>query len=146
MSPSITMSRILANLLDANIYAYDLSLFRPGNWLNDSCINYCFRRLELQILNNSILLMDPSVVSFLLIQCTTAEEYSELSLGIKIMERTWIFVPVNNSDAFDTPSSHWSLLLLHVSSGKFLHFDSCGTSNYRAAQTTATKMSSLIGR
>lgn len=140
------MSGILTSLLDANIYGNDLALFRPGNWLNDSCINYCFRRLEQEIQQKSILFMDPSVVSFLLIQCTTAEEYCELSLGVQIMERTWVFIPVNNSDTFDTPSSHWSLLVLHVSSGKSFHFDSCGMSNNRAAQFTAVKFFALIDR
>ena len=140
------MSTLLASLLDANIYGDDLALFRPTNWLNDSCINYCFRRLEQQIQNNSILFMDPSVVYFLLIQCTTTEEHCELSLGIRIMERTWVFIPVNNSDTFDTPSSHWSLLVLHVSSGELFHFDSCGMSNNHAAQFTAVKLFALIER
>ena len=140
------MAEIIHSLLDANIYSRDLILFRSKCWLNDSCINYCFRRLELMKTPKSILLMDPSVVSFLVIQCSSDEDYDELFVGINISSLEWIFVPVNNADSFGTPSSHWSLLLLHVSTGKLFHFDSCGLSNNDAAIFTAEKLYLLLKR
>ena len=140
------MSEIIASLLDADIYNRDLVLFKSKSWLNDSCINYCFRRLELQIESKSMLLMDPSVVSFLIIQCTSDEDYDELSISIDSSSLEWLFAPVNNADSFDTPSSHWSLLLLHISSGKLYHFDSCGSSNHDAAILTAEKLYFLLKR
>ena len=52
----------------------------------------------------------------------------------------------NNADSFDTPSSHWSLLLLNIPSGKLYHFDSCGSSNHDAAILTAEKLYVLLKR
>jgi Ulp1 family protease len=124
----------------------DLILFQPGNWLNDACINYCLRRLEEKILDPSILFLDPAVVSFLRIQCVDDDEYAELAVGTDILQKTWVFIPLNDSDSFSHTSSHWSLLLLHVSSGKLYHFDSSGRHNQRAAESTCAKIYKLLGR
>jgi Ulp1 family protease len=140
------MAALITTLLDADIYESDLDLFRGKSWLNDSCINYCLRQLELRISNRNILLMNPSVVSFLMIQCDEEDDYRELATGIEINTREWIFVPVNNSDSFFTVSTHWSLLLVQTKTGKSYHFDSCGMHNNTAAQLTAEKIFVLLGK
>lgn len=137
---------MIVSLLDADIYHRDLILFQSGNWLNDACINYCFRRLEIKISDESILLLDPSVVSFLRLQCDDDEEYAELAVGTDILQKTWVFIPINDCDSFSHASTHWSLLLLHVSTGKLYHFDSSGTHNLRAAESTSIKIYKLLGR
>lgn len=124
----------------------DLILFQPGNWLNDACINYSFRRLESKILDPSILLLDPAVVSFLRIQCVDDDEYAELADGTGILRKTWVFIPINDCDSFSHASSHWSLLLLHVSTGKIYHFDSSGRQNQKAAESTSIKIYKLLGK
>lgn len=139
------MDTLITSLLDADIYCRDLDLFLPQNWLNDSCINYCLRRFEIQLSDQEILLMDPSVVSFLKIQCHDDEEYTELALGQQVAVRKWIFVPINNSESFANVSTHWSLLLLHTSSARLFHFDSCGNSNKSAAESTSFKLLKLLG-
>lgn len=140
------MAALISTLLDADIYESDLDLFRGKNWLNDSCINYCLRQLEFRISNRKILLMNPSVVSFLLIQCDEEEEFRELATGIEITTREWMLVPVNNSDSFTTVSTHWSLLLVQTKTGKSYHFDSCAMHNNVAAQSTADKILELLGK
>ena len=140
------MSQILSTIKDANIYDRDLVLLRPGNWLNDSCINYCLRRLEFQISDEAVLLLDPAVASFLVIQCDDDDEYADLSTGLEILKRKWIFVPISNSDSFTVLSSHWSLLVVHTDSGNMYHFDSGGNSNRKACETTAFKMFQLLKR
>ena len=142
----ITMSQILASLKDANIYDRDLVLLRPGNWLNDSCINYCLRQLEIKISEETFQLLDPAVVSFLVIQCTDDDEYADLSSGLELSMRKWIFVPINNSDSFTVTSTHWSLLVVHIDSGKSFHFDSGGNHNRKACETTALKIFQLLRR
>ena len=139
------MNTLITTLLDADIYGRDLNLFLSRNWLNDSCINYCLRRFEIQLSDQSILLMDPSVVSFLRIQCDDEDEYAELALGQQASLRKWIFIPVNNSESFVNVSTHWSLLLLHTASSRLFHFDSCGTSNKSAAESTSIKLFKLMG-
>lgn len=139
------MDTLVTTLLDADIYGRDVDLFLPRNWLNDSCINYCLRQFEIQLSNQEILLMDPSVVSFLRIQCDDEDEYTELALGQQASLRTWIFMPVNNSESFENVSTHWSLLLLHTVSARLFHFDSCGKSNKSAALSTSVKLFKLMG-
>ena len=140
------MSQILSTLKDANIYDRDLVLLKPGNWLNDSCINYCLRRLEIEISEEAVLLLDPAVASFLVIQCTDDDEYADLSAGLELFRRKWILVPINNSDSFTVTSAHWSLLVVHIDSGKLFHFDSGGNSNRKACETTALKIFQLLRR
>lgn len=137
---------MLTTLLDADIYESDLNLFRDKNWLNDSCINYCLRQLELKISDKNYLLMDPSVVSFLVIQCNEEEEYQEVAKGVEIATREWILVPVNNSYSFSTASTHWSLLLVQRQTGNLYHFDSCAMHNAIAAEITSKKIFQLLGR
>jgi hypothetical protein len=122
-----------------------LGLFEEGQWLNDACINYCFRRIEMGDQQSTILLMDPAVVSFLKIQVTDDEERAELAAGLGLQCREWVLAPVNDCDSFSSACSHWSLLLCHVSTGRMVHFDSNGRYNQEAARKTALHVSKLMG-
>ncbi len=90
----------------------DAMLLKPPGWLNDSCILHLFLRMKHEILgdNPSVLLMDPSVISFLRLQCDTEEEIKELAEGLALRERNALLVPVNDMELFSGGSSHWSLL------------------------------------
>ena len=137
--------KIIVSLLDADIYRRDVELFQTGSWLNDACINYCFRRLELRF-PSFFLFMDPSIVSFLRLQCEECEDWEELANALVLPTRKWLLVPVNDNEAFDGVSSHWSLLLMYVPNGKLLHFDSNGCYNHNAAVATAEKLFFLLQR
>lgn len=141
------MSTKVTSLLGADIYVSDMELFEPGRWLNDSCINYCFRRLENGgDIPKHFLLMDPAVVSFMRLQCNEDAEFTELANGIELKDRIWLFVPVNDCSSFQEQSNHWSFLLFHTPTGKAFHFDSLGGYNYNAALLTAARILRLLQR
>ena len=121
-----------------------MELLQPGHWLNDAVINYCYRCLETRFPGPRFLFMDPSVVSFMRLQCEEREEWEELAVGTRVAEREWLFVPVNDNESFQGTSSHWSLLLCHVRTGACAHFDSHGLYNRPAADATAQKLHELL--
>ncbi len=90
----------------------DALLLKPPGWLNDSCILHLFLRMKHEILGDSpsVLLMGPSVISFLRLQCDTEEEMKELAEGLALRERNALLVPVNDMESFSGSSTHWSLL------------------------------------
>lgn len=146
---------MIISLRNADIYERDAVLFKSDNWLNSSCINYCLRKLEINLENNDkiglemstkYLMMDPSVVSFLQNQCIDEEEHEELGVGIEIHKREWVFLPITNSDSFSIMPSHWSVLVFDLKSGAFYHFDSHRSLNQRVAYSTAVKVMKLMGR
>ena len=127
-----------------DVYRRDVDLLQPGQWLNDAVINYCYRCLETRFQGPRFLFMDPSVVSFMRLQCEDREEWAELAAGTNMAAREWLFVPVNDNESFDSISSHWSLLVCHARTGRCLHFDSHGTYNHNAAAATADKLHELL--
>mmetsp|Transcript_717 Transcript_717/g.1237 ORF Transcript_717/g.1237 Transcript_717/m.1237 type:complete len:245 (+) Transcript_717:82-816(+) len=143
---------ILLSYEDADIYQRDLELFEDGKWLNDACIHYCFKRIENEYkrkgseIQAKIILLDPSLVSFMLIQAVDREENEELAASLDVASKQWILAPVNDCDSFTSSSNHWSLLLCHLPSGFMAHFDSSGSYNHKAACKTATRIACLIGR
>lgn len=158
---------VIDSFRDADLTRADLMLFSGGCWLNSSCINYAYRRIEEELENElrqssedaemnakrlstlqSILMMDPSVVSFLVLQCTEDDEFEEFYNGIEVYNRSWILLPVNNNESFESneSASHWSLLACHVSSGTLLHFDSSRLANNEAAKRVAKNLYRLLKR
>jgi Ulp1 family protease len=134
---------ILFSYRDVDVYERDVELFKDRNWLNDSCISYSFKQIEDSFNNNCIILMDPSVVSFLRIQADE-EDIDELAVSLNVVNKNWIFVPVNDNDSFSGCSSHWSLLICEIASGRMYHCDSCRPNNMDAAVKTAKSVSKLI--
>jgi Ulp1 family protease len=128
---------------DADIYYRDLDLFQPGQWLNDACINICLRLLEYQDSHSDsgtrsqILLLDPAVASFIRLQCRDNDEFQEVYAGNQLVSKDYVFVPINDNQSFVTSSSHWSLLVMHVPSSQFWHFDSHGSHNTESAKAFA---------
>lgn len=144
------MSALLFSYRDVDMYERDAALFNDGQWLNDSCISYCFRRIEDHISSSnqemlkSILLVDPSVVSFLRTQCEEDEEFEDLRISLESDTKAWILLPVSDSQSFDTPSSHWSTLLCHRPTMSLLHYDSLGGRNLGSAQQLAGQVAKLL--
>lgn len=135
---------LLLTFDDVDIYERDLNNFQDGCWLNDSCINYCFRKFDRKYSNHKLVLMDPTVVSFLLIQASDEEDLEELYVNLQIDKRTWLLAPLTNRETFSEASTHWSLLLCHICSGKFFHFDSSGSYNETSSIRVANKIAQLI--
>ena len=156
---------LLVSYKDADVYDRDAVLFKNKNWLNDSCINFCLRRMEIS--TDRLLLMDPSVVSFLRLQCSDEDEYEEIRqgkysissfffqycrnpisatslTGTRIASKEWVFVPINDNESFQSSSTHWSSLILHIPSQKFWHYDSCHQQNYASAMAVMAKLCILL--
>ena len=136
---------------DIDIYERDLNMLNSGCWLNDSCINYWFRKLDKKFANCTVALLDPTVVSFLVIQATDDDEIEELASSLQLRKKNWIVAPCTNSESFSQTSSHWSLLLFHNNfDGKgnqcYFCFDSCGLHNNAASLQVAKKISLMFNR
>ena len=133
---------------DADIYDRDLALFNPHQWLNDSCINFCFRHIENDIKeldkDETILLFDPSVTAFLRLQCEDPEDYKQLAEGIKLTQRKWLIIPITDQQSFEIASTHWSLLVINVIGGQMLHFDTAGSYNTSSANDTRLQIKNLF--
>lgn len=145
------MNTLLFSYRDVDIYQRDAVLFNEGEWLNDSCLSYAFKRIEDKIsaatsseVLKSILLVDPSVVSFLQLQCGDDEEFEDLRISLESDSKTWILFPVSDNQGFDSSSSHWSTLLCHRPTSSLLHYDSLGGRNLDSAQRLASKISRLL--
>ena len=146
------MSRFIDTFRDADIYEADALLFKSPNWLNGSCINYCFKKLEQELEDRfgiekteNILLLDPSAVSCLRFQLFD-DEYESFAIGLEISKKKWILSPVNNCNSLLDASSatHWSLLLVSVTTGSCFHLDSCNQYNLNAATLTTDAFSILL--
>lgn len=141
------MSTLILSYEDIDLYDRDIILFKNHNWLNDSCISYCYKR----IYNTfdypvHLLLIDPSIISYLKLQCEDEEEFDQLAVNLDIRNKLWVFIPINDNSSFQSLSTHWSLLLLHIPSNSYLHLDSYNQYNYIAAIDTSKKISLLLKR
>lgn len=135
---------LLFSYNDVDVYERDAKLFEEGNWINDTCINFEYKLFESKFNKKDILLMDPSVVSFLRIQVGSPDELQDLRNGLNIEEKDWIFMPISDSDSFSINSTHWSLIFCNKETGLMFHFDSNGNYNYNSAMKSAERLYHLI--
>ncbi|RYH14901.1 hypothetical protein EON65_32750 [archaeon] len=138
------MSKPLLSHRDVDIYQRDAQLFREGQWLNDTCINFCFRCLEDN--SSAVKLVDPAVVSFLRLQVEEEDEYEGLAKGLQLDHVEWLYCPINDNADFGSSSTHWSALLLHVATGRSLYLDSHSQYNLPSAQSLLPKLAHLLKR
>jgi Ulp1 family protease len=165
MSRFINDDTLLVNYNDACIYQRDLRLLEsPSGWLNDSCIFYYTQRLmdsNAHFDKASDVILDPSVLSFLVHQCGDLQDLEEFAESRQYWKGTRrVFMPINDNMGqanWTTPGmgAHWSLLLVIISvneaagqdtstmsessrSFQYLHFDSIAASpNIQAANVVA---------
>lgn len=140
------MTELLFSFEDVDVYSQHLTYFGPGQWLDDVCINLCYRLMEKQHSSENCLFVDPSVVSFIRLQLDDDEEFQDLSRGQNFSEKNWIFLPISDSESFDASGTHWSLLIWQYSTGKFFHADSSGTYNQSSAHSLARKLLMYSGQ
>ncbi len=119
-----------------------IRLLSPGCWINDRIIHFCFRYFEhtQPILPDSILLLDPTVVSFLCVCCTTSEEIEDFarSGAMKNVDTLeYVFFPCSDRMDFGSPSTHWSIVVYQVSTSKVFHIDSHNNYNQPSAHRIA---------
>jgi Ulp1 family protease len=133
----------LIDFHNAVLYPRDVSLYQGTNWLNDNCINFVFRwyqhnlqrstehigRPHLPLPSSSsftspILFMDPSVISYIRSQTLDEDDLQDLRRGLKLFQYDYLLIPCNDQSSFNTPSTHWSLLLVALLSKQVYSFDS----------------------
>ncbi len=135
---------------EVDMYPEDVALFGPGQWLNTSCVGFLLKLLEHQDWfvagqgRKRILLLDPSVVSFLRFQLETQEELDDFREGNDIDTAEWVFLPVNNANSLLEAGSHWSMLAYHVKTSIGIHMDSMRGSNNGPARETLSKINSAV--
>ncbi|KAJ0397749.1 hypothetical protein P43SY_005606 [Pythium insidiosum] len=136
------MPKQVLNYHDVQLYDTDVALFRDNEWLNDNAINFYFQYLQETLdvssapdarTRSDVLLVDPAVVSCILLQCDEEDEYADLGRGMQLGIRQVCMIPVNDNQSFDEGSTHWSLLLYHRQEKSFLHYDSSSGHNAAAA-------------
>lgn len=135
---------LLVSFKDVDVYDRDAALFNNNEWLNDTCIHFCFACLENGL--STVKLVDPAVVSFLRLQVEDDDEFEELALGLNIGDMEWLFLPINDNAGFGGYSTHWSLLLCHLASGQTFTLDSSRQSNFNSAKALLTKLCRLLKR
>jgi Ulp1 family protease len=139
--------RCLIDYHNAVLYPRDLSFFQDSNWLNDNCINFVFRWYQhnlrrsegnsLPLLHlpcsvdslsscsvSPILFMDPSVVSHLRSQRLDEDDLQDLRRGLQLSRYKYLFIPCNDQSSFASASTHWSLLVVDLTSQQVYSFDS----------------------
>mmetsp|Transcript_11553 Transcript_11553/g.34576 ORF Transcript_11553/g.34576 Transcript_11553/m.34576 type:complete len:227 (+) Transcript_11553:78-758(+) len=118
------------NFEDAVLYGRDLGLLSPPEWLNDACVHLGFRVIASEVGDERVLLMDPSVYSYMLLQCDEADEFAELRTSLRLEQRALVLIPVNDADSFDVVArgTHWSLLAYWSADDAYEHYDSMPTS------------------
>jgi Ulp1 family protease len=88
--------------------------------------------------------MDPSVVSYLQLQCSLEEqlEYKQ-NFNSNI---DYLCIPINDNLSFQELSTHWSLLVLDFTNLNCFHFDSMSNRNHIAATTIATTILTILSQ
>ena len=89
---SLYKMKLVACYRDIDIYENDFKLFNERQWLSDSCISYCFKRIEDSLppsISSNIVFLDPSVTSFIRLQCQEEEEFSDLRNGLDLLSKQW---------------------------------------------------------
>lgn len=139
---------VVLNYDDAVLYESDMTLYRPPEWLNDACIHFGFKYIGKD--TAEVLLMDPAVYSFMILQCQDDEDFDGLKEALKLEGRRLILIPINDAANFEVINrgTHWSLLGYRPFDDTFEHYDSMPSSNHSwiAAPIAADKFKrTLLG-
>jgi Ulp1 protease family, C-terminal catalytic domain len=98
---------------------------------------------------SSILFMDPSVMSCLMLSADEPKEVRALAEGLAVVSKRLLLVPITDQDSFKNGSHHWSLLVAckaeTTGTIDYMHIDSSGSSNRAAAQRNARELHALLG-
>ncbi|RHY06750.1 hypothetical protein DYB25_011758 [Aphanomyces astaci] len=131
---------------DAQLYDRDLRLFTTNAWLNDAAIHFYFTVVFHTLCGApaDVLLMDPAVVSCMMLQCDDDEDLIDLAQGLQLKEKSLIVLPVNDRRSFDSQGSHWALLVYSTAHG-FQFYDSSADHNFDSAMEVAGVLGRALG-
>ena len=138
---------------DVRLFASDVKLLEPGEWLNDNLIAFFFERLAAPY--PGVLLLEPSLchAAAMLQSAEVLREMVSVSPkagGVPLVDQLarakLVLAPINDKDSPESHDggSHWSLLMYERRTGEFVHYDSCGRRNARYAQLVASCLGPLL--
>eukprot|EP01080_Neovahlkampfia_damariscottae_P009546 gene9546-1750_t len=114
-------------------------------WLNDNIITFYYLYLENEkYKDKNYSFICPSTV-FMIQMLENYEDIVEQVSHLELSKKDLIFIPINDStDIYSSGGSHWSLMVYVKKVKKYFYFDSCGESNFLAAQRVVSKIALLI--
>ncbi|XP_066935690.1 sentrin-specific protease 8-like [Clytia hemisphaerica] len=124
----------------------DIVLLNDGCWLNDKVIGFMFEYFENDVfkeLEERVSFVSPEVSQFIKL-VSDPQEVSIFLDPLDLRNKEYIFMAVNDNEENSCGGSHWSLLVYYRLSSSFIHYDSCGSFNNKAALSLATKVYSSI--
>ncbi|GMH40144.1 hypothetical protein BSKO_08048 [Bryopsis sp. KO-2023] len=122
----------------------DVELLKGPAWLNDLVIEFYFEYLSREVFDNAedFAFLGGSVAY--LIAGGSPQDLVEMLKPLKLPDKKFIFIPVNNNpDVGEVGGSHWSLLVLDRERWDFCHFDSLQGVNASQARGLAMKVATL---
>ncbi|OQV18377.1 putative Sentrin-specific protease 8 [Hypsibius exemplaris] len=140
-------NEVVLSFFDTLIYGRDLELLNGNHWLNDQIIGFYNEYLEKFAYadqRTDIALVHPDVVfACLSVDATSA---AEITKDLKLSEKKYVFMPVNNNgNVQEAGGTHWSLLVYHRPENSFFHFDSWSENNLPNARDLAGVMGAALG-
>eukprot|EP00112_Aurelia_sp_Birch-Aquarium-sp1_P009493 Seg2080.4 transcript_id=Seg2080.4/GoldUCD/mRNA.D3Y31 product="Sentrin-specific protease 8" protein_id=Seg2080.4/GoldUCD/D3Y31 len=141
--------KIVLSYGDCLLRESDLRLLDKGGWINDKIIGFAFEYFsteKFKLISKDICFIAPEVSQFLkLTQGNNKEELEIFLEPLKLAEKRFIIVPVNDSTSVDSPGgSHWSTLVFSKEHGKLVHLDSFGGYNSKHAIALQMKIGSHL--
>jgi len=138
---------IVLSYHDSLIRKSDYKLLFSKEWINDNIIEFWLEYLYNHVFKDyqeHLLCIGPCMSH--LIKLTDIEDLEPIVQPLKLEHKQLVLIPINDNNYSESVGgSHWSLLVLYVSSRKFEHYDSSMHSNnvYHAKQI-ATKLNKLL--
>jgi sentrin-specific protease 8 len=132
---------------DVQIYQEDLENLLPGQWINDSIIEFTYEYFEQELFSKHSLFgfIRPAIV-YLISQISdpiSLVEDSVLPAGLH--EKEVLFMPINDNRGNIAGGTHWSLMVYCRSLNHFFHFDSMGNCNEMSARWCQNKIKNVLG-
>lgn len=136
------MSSRVLTFHQSTVLQSDIALLSIGQWLNDNIISFAFEYTFHRTCgeNKHLLLVDPGA-AFVIAHEEDMEDLTDTVEELDFNSKKVVLIPVNdNTNVTRTGGCHWSLLVLDVEAGRWLHVDSASQHNYHAAKRMAEKL------
>lgn len=143
----MAQAEIVGSIGDVCVRRADAELFRPAQWLNDTCISAYFELLMTEKYPESDVLLLPGSMAFFMSHAGDDDVLRQLQ-ELQAFDKPLIILAINdNTDVhLAEGGSHWTLLAFCKQEKAFCHFDSCAPSgNGRAARALANKLQAAYG-
>lgn len=126
----------------------DIELLEGPHWLNDNIIGFFFEYLEnftFKDFADRVSFVCPAIVQFM--KRGDSSQVGPFLDSMDLRKKEYVFMAVNDSSSqFSPGGTHWSLLILHLATSTFRHYDSLGGCNERAARSIVRNLTPHLCR